>query len=449
MMVYFLLGSSFVFRFAGAVFCGGFDAPSCNLCYPDPTKTPASRSTRLSDFCDNDCEMQEGQCVISAKYKQAHLTKSQEMLSDMAELTGHLSKALRMSFQYGGSIPSLRNAIEAEQVAPSMLASVDWAFSALAKMQNTLTKEQSLLSTVGTQVSCGGTAAIACEYCMGDTIDSMKCNGDCMFKDDACILKSSAIVKDLGVADEIPELLIPPTVAGKSESAEENGLISAADKLPNPRREVTCGGHTARTCEMCVKWTVMNQMTYAEMNDHPERYCNGDCIWSYAHVERCVPRVGTEKLFVQQAADTLQAIVSTTSKGLQLLQQNAQRTGGKTKYTKPDQALDTMEGLLPQLSEEIGAAQVAIRKGMVSVSCGGNRARSCEDCVFGHDHPKDGDQMYAHCNGDCVWKNEMCVLRHDPLDRDANGLFTVYPHNRVAGDEDNKKSRNLRVSGVA
>ena len=190
---------------------------------------------------------------------------------------------------------------------------------------------------------------------------------------------------------------------------------------------------------MCVKRETMNAVSFAELNDHPESYCNGDCIWSYAHVERCVPRVAAEKLFVQNAADALQAIMSTSSKGMELLRRNARTSGDKTLYAKPDQALDIMQGMLPQLSEEIGAVEAILQKGMVSVSCGGNRARSCGDCVLNHYDPKNHDFPFAHCNGDCIWKDEMCVLRHDPLDRDANGLY-----NDAAAL--NKKNGNLRVS---
>ena len=121
MLVFYVSRFLFLIQLAGAVYCGGFEAASCNLCYPDPTKIPASRSMRLSDFCTNDCELhEEGKCVISQKYKQEHLAKSQELLLDMAELTDHLAKALQTSFKTAqGDIPSLRRAIDAGQAAPN------------------------------------------------------------------------------------------------------------------------------------------------------------------------------------------------------------------------------------------------------------------------------------------------------------------------------------------
>ncbi|KAL7527170.1 hypothetical protein ACHAWF_002064, partial [Thalassiosira exigua] len=128
---------------------------------------------------------------------------------------------------------------------------------------------------------------------------------------------------------------------GRSNEVRSNRLRN------DPSASVSCGAHLARSCDECPQ-------------GHGADWCNGQCEW---RDDQCVQRTKAEHFnnLPMEEADT------------------------NNNQLSPPRRYKSYSGLTNE----------------PTVTCGGHKARSCEECPQGHGA--------AWCNDQCEWKTDRCV----------------------------------------
>merc|ERR1719487_691964 len=205
----------------------------------------------------------------------------------------------------------------ATQPAP-LLASMNSALTAARIMQTSLKESLDKTTDSAHGVSCGGHDATSCEACMGDIPEPSKCNGDCSYDGEICVLRPAAQRFALGGdPSKVP--------------------IGDADYafVGINKQKVSCGGSDADRCELCG----------AGLQEGASQ-CNGDCYFSAGGT--CMPKFETMQRHTKDAEDSLKTLLQLVDHGYSILKSD--KLGNSDFHELGDRDLDMVNGMVPDIT---------------------------------------------------------------------------------------------------